>query len=318
MKKIIIAIMLIAISVCTVLGFAGCTPADYNVGIVQHVQHIALDKTYDGFKDKLGSLMEADGKTVKFIYKNASGETAFNTTAAQTLVNSRVDLIFAIATPAAQAVASETKDIPMVFSAVTSAVDAGLTADNIAGTTDLNDIEKQIDLMMELVPNAKKFGVLYTLNEDNSVTQKKMAESIMKSKGIEFVDGGISETDNIEQAFKNFQNQGVDCVYIPTDNKLAAAADTVHAFNLSTGAKLPIVCGESGMNDGCGIATYGVDYYNIGQRAGEMAYDILTGKKSPKEIGYEDPTGFELSVNQNIASAIGFTIPQSVLDKLNK
>lgn len=316
MKKIIIAIMLIAVVACSVFAFTACTPADYTVGIVQHIQHVALDKSNEGFKAKLTELMSADGKTVKFLDRNANGDVSFNTTAAQTLVSQRVDLLFAISTPSAQAVMAETKTIPILFSAVTSATEAKLIADNITGTTDLNDIQKQIDLMLELVPNAKKFGVLYTNSEDNSIVQKNMAKEYMESKGITFVDGGITETDNVEQVLNNFKNQGVDCVYIPTDNKLAAAADTVHSFN--TKAKLPIVCGESEMNNKCGIATYGVDYYGIGVRAGEMAYEILTGKKSVKDIPYEDPKDFELTVNQSVADALGFTIPQSVLDKLNK
>ncbi len=320
MKKIIIAVMLIAIIACTAAMFTACTPADYNVGIVQHVQHVALDQTNKGFRDKLTQLLAADGKTVKFKNNNAGGDVSANTTAAQTLVNQRVDMIFAIATPSAQAVLSEIKNtqIPMVFSAVTSATEADLVNDMVAGTTDMNDIAKQIDLMLELVPNADKFGVMYTTSEPNSIIQRDIAKKYMESKGIKYVDGGISETDDVQNVFKKFQSQGVDCVYIPTDNKLAAAPDTVHSFNMSTQAKLPVVCGESGMNDKCGIATYGVDYYAIGVRAGEMAYEIITGKKTPKEVGYEDPSTFEISINENIAKELGFTIPQSVLDKKNK
>lgn len=320
MKKIIIAVMLIAIIACSAAAFVACTSADYTVGIVQHVQHVALDQSNQGFRDKLTELLAADGKTVKFENKNAAGDVSANTTIANTLVSRRVDLIFAIATPSAQATLAEIQEakIPMVFSAVTSATKADLVNDLVAGTTDMNDIAKQIDLMMELVPGADKFGVLYTTNEDNSIVQRDIARAYMESKGITYVDGGITETDNIEQVFNTFKQEGVDCVYIPTDNKLAAAPDTVHSFNLSSKAKLPIVCGETGMNDKCGIATYGVDYYAIGARAGEMAYQILTGKKTPKELGYEDPTDFEISINEEIANALGFTIPQSVLDKKNK
>ncbi|MDE6869366.1 MAG: sugar ABC transporter substrate-binding protein, partial [Clostridia bacterium] len=107
MKKIIIAVLLIAVMSCSIFAFAGCTPADYTVGIVQHIQHVALNKSNEGFQDRLTQLFEEDGKTVKFLYRNASGETTNNTTAAQTLINQRVDLIFAIATPSAQAVAAE-------------------------------------------------------------------------------------------------------------------------------------------------------------------------------------------------------------------
>ncbi len=317
MKKIIIAVLLIAVMACSVFAFAGCTSADYTVGIVQHIQHVALNKSNEGFQDRLTQLFEEDGKTVKFLYRNASGETTNNTTAAQTLITQRVDLIFAIATPSAQAVVAETNTLPIVFSAVTSAKDASLTADNIAGTTDLNDVKKQVDLMVELVPNAKKIAVLYSTDEPNSTIQRDMVRDYAESKKLGFAERGISTIDDVANALNAFKRDGVDCVYIPTDNKLAAAADSVHAFN-KDGANLPIVCGENEMNNKCGIATYGVDYYAIGARAAEMAYDILTGKKTPKEIGYEDPQNFELSINQTVAREIGFTIPQSVLDKVAK
>ena len=315
MKKIIVAVMLVAIMTCSLFAFAGCETADYVVGVVQFEPHIALDRSYEGFKTRLTELITADGKTVKFDYNNANGDVANATTVSETMVNKNVDMIFAIATPTAQAAAASTSRIPIVFTAVTSPENAGLVKSNITGTTDLNDIESQVRLMKMLVPGAKKFGILYTTSEPNSLIQRDMAKKLMVADGIEVVEGGITETDNIEQVLQRFDNEDVECVFIPTDNKIATAAATVHTCNKGT-TNLPIVCGETGMNDACGVATYGVDYYAIGVRAAEIAYDILTGKKNVKDIRYENPAAnqVEISINENVAKQIGFTIPQSVLD----
>ncbi|MDE7337583.1 MAG: ABC transporter substrate-binding protein [Clostridia bacterium] len=318
MKKIIVAMMIVVLAVCSIAVFAGCQSYDYTIGVSQYERHVALDSSYEGFKSKLTELIEADGKTVNFIYNNASGDTANATTTAENLVTRKVDLIFAIATPSAIAAKAAAADagIPIVYTAVTSPEEAKLVADNTTGTTDLNNIEKQVELMCQLVDGATKFGILYTNSEPNSVTQFKMAEACMEAKGITVVDGGISEIDNVEQMFNSFKSQGVQAIYIPTDNKLAGAAKTVNVMNKSTKCNLPIVCGEGNMNDLCGIATYGVDYKAIGERAAYMAYDIITGKKSAKDIPYENPESFELSLNEKIAEEIGFTIPQAVKDLL--
>ena len=255
MKKIIVAMMIAVLAVCSIAAFAGCQSYDYTVGVSQFEKHFALDSSYEGFKSKLTELIEADGKTVNFIYNNASGDTANATTAAENLVTRNVDLIFAIATPSAIAAkAAADSRIPVVYTAVTSPEEAKLVADNTTGTTDLNNIEKQVELMGQLVPGATTFGILYTNSEPNSVTQFKMAKACMEDKGINVVDGGISELDNVEQMFNSFKSQGVQAIYIPTDNKLASAAKTVNVMNKSTECNLPIVCGEGNMNDGCGIS----------------------------------------------------------------
>ena len=316
MKKIIVAMIIIVMAVCSVVAFAGCQSYDYTVGVSQFEKHNALDSAYEGFKTKLTELVEADGKTINFRYNNASGDTANATTAAENLVIRKVDLIFAIATPSAIAAASATSDIPIVYTAVTSPEESKLVKDNTTGTTDLNNIEKQVELMCQLVPNATKFGIMYTNSEPNSVTQYGLAKKCMEEKGITVVNGGISEIDNIQQMFNTFKSAGVEAIYIPTDNKLAGAAATVNEMNKSSESMLPIVCGESNMNDICGVATYGVDYKSIGERAAYMAYDIITGKKSAKDIPYENPQGFDLSINETVANAIGFTIPQEVKDLL--
>lgn len=315
MKKLIIAILIIAMAITSVAAFAGCESADYYVGIVQFAPHTALDAANASFQSTLSELMAAEGKTVKYYDNNATGEVSNATTAAETLVNRKVDMIFAVATPAAQAVQAATKEIPMVFTAVTSATIAGLTDSNITGVTDLNDVEMQVDLMTKLVPGATKFGILFSTDEPNSELQKNLAVEAMEAKGISVEVQGISDMQGVEPAFNKFKAAGVQCIYIPTDNRLAEGASSVHSANMATEANIPIVCGEAGMNALCGIATYGVNYSKLGEQAAQVAFDILFNGKKPSEIPVVDPvvTEDDFSISEDIAKAIGFTIPEEVL-----
>ncbi len=318
MKKILLFTMILVTVVTLCFAFVACGPkTDYTVGIVQFAPHGALDAANEAFQNKLNQLITEKGKTISFVYNNAQGKQDNAVTAADTLVNRNVDLIFAIATPAAQQVASATSDIPIVFTAVTSAEIAGLTAGNITGATDLNDVEKQVELMTQLCPGADKLGVLYSTDEPNSQLQKDLAVKAMKEKGFsedDIVVYGINTVDMVENSFNNFKNKGVDCVYIPTDNRLAEAAASVHEYNKSTGANIPIVCGETGMNEKCGVATYGVNYTSLGEKAAEIAFDILFNGKTPSEIPVADPviTIADFSLNEAIAKEINFTIPDEV------
>lgn len=318
MKKIVMALMLVVITATLCFTFASCgEKTDYTVGIVQFAPHSALDAANSAFQSKLKDLVEEQGKTIKFIDNNAQGKQDNAVTAADTLVNRGVNLIFAIATPAAQQVASATTDIPIVFTAVTSAEIAGLTAKNITGATDLNDVEKQVELMTQLCPGADKFGILYSTDEPNSQLQKDLAMEAMKKKGfsednIEVL--GINTIDMVENSFNTFKNKGVDCIYIPTDNRLAEAAASVHEYNKSTGANIPVVCGETGMNEACGVATYGVNYSKLGEKAAQIAFDILFNGKSPADIPVVNPeiTVADFSLNEKIAGEIKFVIPDEV------
>lgn len=318
MKKIIVAMMIAVLAVCSIAAFAGCQSYDYTVGIVQLDTHPALDASNKGFKDKLTELMEEQGKTIKFHDNNAQGDNSNAVTASQTLVTRNVNLIFAIATPTAQAAYAATKEIPIVFTAVTSAKEAGFEgASNVTGATDLNDVKKQVELMFMLKPNPSKFGILYTTSEDNSTLQKNLAVEAMKEKGMSesnIVVKGISDINDVASAFESFKREQVECIYIPTDNKLANGAETVHSVNKDSNAKIPIVCGETGMNNSCGVATYGVDYYNLGVQAAEIAFDILFNGKKPSDIPVKDPvvTEADFSLNEEIAKALGFDIPESV------
>lgn len=325
MKKIIITLMLIVSMVACLGAFVGCSNTDYTVGIIQFLQHDALDKANESFQTELTSLLKEEGKTVKFLDQNASGEVSSCATIANTLTARKCDLILAIATPAAQALKTATLDsgIPSLFTAITDPESAGLLAKNsngenyMTGTSDLNPIAEQVALLKEIIEangaTATKIGALYMTSEDNSVFQINILKEVCKSLNIEVQAVGLSTLNEIGTAVSTLNScQGI---YIPTDNTLANAASTVHSVN-KEGARLPIVCGESSMNNLCGIATYGVEYSIIGKDTAKMAFEILVNGKKPQEIPVLNPSNLPLTANQEIASELGITIPQSILDRL--
>lgn len=318
MKKMM-AVLAACVALCMGL-MTGCggEAADYTVGIVQLVEHTALGEANRGFQEELNRLMKEAGKTVKINNQIASGDQSSCQTCAKVLVSNKVDLILSIATPAAQAVAGETQSIPVLFTAVTDGVDAHLVESNevpggnVSGTSDLNPVAKQMDVIAKMVPGITKLGVLYNVAESNSKIQLNMVKEFCQANNIEVVEGGITAITEVEAAFLKMKD--VQAIYIPTDNMIANGAATIHAKNIDMGLKLPIVCGEIGMNDICGIATYGVDYYQLGKQTAKMAFDILVNgadiSKMPVTILEDTP----FKINQQVADEIGFTIPQAVLD----
>ncbi len=329
MKKKLLSVALSgAMLVGGALSFASCDGgADYTVGILQLTQHVALDQANKGFQDKLTALLEAEGKTVEFLDENAAGEQSNNITIAETFVNKNVDLMYSIATSSSQACASASTEIPVVFSAVTNAVEAGLVASNdapganVTGASDLNPVEDQIELigllLSEKVTSSSeiKVGLLYTAAEPNSVYQVSLAKAACDKFGFEYVEKGIGDANDLAAAFSSLNADGVDAIFLPTDNVLANAAAQVHSTNID-GYNIPIVCGESGMNDACGVATYGISYYSLGEEAAVLAYQILVEGKSPANIPVTFAKDIELTVNTQVASEIGFTIPAAVTDLL--
>lgn len=215
--------------------------ADYTVGILQLIQHDALDKCNEGFQDQLSVRMKAANKTVKIDDKNASGDESNNTTIAAQFVADNVDLIYTIATSSSQAAVAAAKDtdIPVLFNAVTDPKGANLVNDlavpgkNVTGVSDINPVEKQLDLIAELLGKENvKIGFLYTSAETNSVYQvKDLGIPHCNEKGYTYVEKGISEIADIEAAITALKSAGVDAIYIPTDNLLANASATVHIYN---------------------------------------------------------------------------------------
>ena len=212
---------------------------DFTVGILQLVQHVALDLSNKGFQDQLSARMAAAGKTVTILDENAAGDQANNTTIAETFVSKKVDLIYTIATSSSQAAAAATTEIPVLFCAVTDPVSAGLVdsmdvpGGNVSGVSDINPVADQIDLIAELLGKEDiKIGLLYTSSEANSVFQIDLAKKECDAKGYAYEVKGIGDINDIEAAFVALRAAGVDAIYIPTDNVLANGASNIHSINL--------------------------------------------------------------------------------------
>ena len=222
-------------------------------------------------------------------------------------------MIFAIATPAAQAVAGVTDSIPILVSAVTDPAASGLVESNevpggnVSGTSDLTPVKEQIDLMQQIIPDVKKVGLLYCSAEANSVLQIDMAKEALDTAGIEYEDYTVSNSNEIPTVVESMVGN-VDCVYTPTDNMIAAGMATVTMVTNEN--KLPVICGEKGMVDAGGLATYGIDYYQLGYMTGEQAVKILTegADISKMPIGYLDTSKCELSVNEETAETLGIDV----------
>ena len=290
----------------------------FKIGVVQLVEHPALDAAYKGFVDGLAQAGYVDGKNITLDYENAQGEQANCQTIANKLVNDKSDLILAIATPAAQAVANTTKDIPILVTAVTDPADAKLVASNtapggnVSGTSDLTPVDQQMKLLKQLIPTAKKVALLYCSSESNSKFQVEIAKKSAAALGIETVEATVSNSNEIQQVVQSLVGK-VDAIYTPTDNMIAAGMATVSM--VAQPAKLPVIVGESGMVKNGGLATYGINYYNLGLLTAKQAVKILKDGAKPATMPIEYSTNCDLTLNKEIAAKIGVTIPQELLDK---
>lgn len=287
-----------------------------NVGIVQLVEHAALDAANKGFVEGLASKGYKEGQNIAYDRQNAQADQSNLQNIAHRFVNNKVNLICAIATPAAQTVANVTSDIPIVATAVTDYKAAKLVKDNakpgtnVTGTTDMNPVEQQLDLLLKIVPNAKSVGTIYCSSEVNSQLQVDILKKAAAAKGVTVKEATVSNVNDIQQAARSLVGK-VQAIYVPTDNVLASAMPTL--VSVTEEAKLPVICGEGGMVKAGGVATLGVDYYKLGFQAGEMAADILGGKSKPADMGIQAQKEFKAMVNLKEAEKIGLKVPEDVL-----
>lgn len=313
MKKTVLKIAAAVLSVVSVLSMAGCKTKEkevYNVGICQLVKHDALDKATEGFKKALIDKLGED--KVKFDYQNASNESNNCTTIVNSFVQKKYDLIMANATPALQAAYNATSAIPILGTSVTEygvalGIDNfnGTVGGNVSGTSDFAPLDKQADMITELVPNAKKVGILYCSAEPNSKYQVEQVEKFLKAKSIEVTRYSFSDSNDIASVATSAAANS-DAIYVPTDNTAASCAETIG--NIVIEKKVPVIAGEAGICKGCGIATLSIDYYDLGYKTGEMAAEILTGKKDIKNMKIEYVDAAK-KYNKDICEKLGVTVP---------
>jgi len=314
-KKLMATLLVAAV---VALG-AGCSsPATKEestaatIGIVQYVDHVALDAAREGFVTALADNGYTDGDNITIDVQNAQGDQSNLSTISDRFVSNKVDMVLAIATPAAQAIAGKTTEIPILGTAITDYEAARLVTSNdapggnVTGTTDMNPIKEQIDLLVKLVPTAKTVGVLYTSSEDNSVLQAKIAKEAIEKLGLKYVEVTVTNSNDVQQATQSIVSQ-CDAIYIPTDNVFASAMPQVQSITAQS--KTPVICGESGMVESGGLATLGISYSDLGYQTGLMAVKILKGTAEPETMPIESATKFEYAINGAVAQEIGLTIP---------
>lgn len=314
MKKIIV----FAAAIAALALFSSCQKKDkkIKIGVIQLVEHPALDKNYQGFVDGLKDAGFIDGQNIEIDYENAQGEQANCVTIAQKLVNDQSDLIFAIATPAAQAVANMTSDIPILVSSVTDPKTAQLVESNekpgtnVSGTSDLTPCAAQISLLKRLLPSAKKVAILFCSSEENSRFQANLAEAACQKEGLDFVEATVSNTNEVQQVVQSLVGK-VDAIYAPTDNMIASSMATVAL--VTTPNKIPVICGEEGMVQGGGLATYGINYYELGLQTAKMAVEILKDGKKPADMPIQYLEKCDFSCNKEVADELGIEIPADLI-----
>ena len=313
MKKTISLLMVLSL----VLGLCACASAEektWQIGILQFVQHPALDEATRGFRE---AITEKLGDKVTFIVENASGEVPNCATIASQLVSRQVDLIMANATPPLQACSNATGDIPVLGTSVTdyqAALEIDLNADgatgmNVSGTSDLAPLDRQAEMIRELFPEAKTVGLLYCSGEANSIFQIKKVEEYLTAMGIECKRFAFTDSNDLASVTQTATE--CDVIYIPTDN--TAANNTEAIANIVIPAKVPVIAGEEGICKGCGIATLSISYYDIGRKTGEMAYEILVNGAdvSTMPIAYAPQVVKEY--NAANAAELGVVIPEGYL-----
>ena len=322
-----LSILLVVALFITILG--GCSKSNsknlkdkkvLNIGIMQIVEHPALDLARKGFVETLAKNGFKDGEKVKLDVQNAQGDMATIQTIAKNFTSHKKDMIFAIATPSAQAAYNSTKKTPIAITAVTDPKEAKLvkslekSGTNVFGTSDKISVDENFDLIKKILPGKKKIGILYNTSEKNSEIQVKDAEKAAKKFGFEIVKQGITNVNDIHQSLASILGK-VDVMFIPTDNTVASAMPFIS--NECNKKKIAIIGSEEAHVKAGALATSGIDYYKLGAKTAEMAIDVINGK-DPKETKIEFMKETELVINEKAVEKLGIKIPKDLENKAKK
>jgi putative ABC transport system substrate-binding protein len=311
------------VSVLMVLvGFSSVMAADgvIKIGVTQIVEHPALDAARQGFMDELADQGYGDGRVI-YDLQNAQGDFATAQAIAEKFVNSSVDLILAIATPTAQATANVTQKIPILITAVTDPVAAELVESilepgtNVTGTSDLTPVAAQIELLKTIKPEAKKVGVMYNPGETNSLVQLDLAREAAEELGLELVETPVSNSSSVYQSAQSLIGR-VDAIYVPTDNTVVSALESV--VMVAESAKLPLIAGETDSVKRGALATVSIDYYSLGRQTGKMALEILDKGRNPATMPIQYLEDVQLVLNMQSAERMGITISSDLVGQADQ
>ena len=311
------------------LALSGCAASEpeasasddmITIGISQIVQHQALDDAREGFKQAFVDAGYVEGTDIEFDEQNAQGEQATASTIAAKFAADKVDLVLAIATPTAQAAAQTIIDIPVLFTAVTEPKEAGLVeswekpGSNISGTSDLNPVKEQLELIQEILPDAQTVGIIYSSGEVNSDVQVELAKEAAKDLGLTIKEATVTNSSEVAQATVSLGD--VDAIYIPTDNRVTEGLEAVIQYSESN--QIPLFGAENGQVERGAIATYGISYTDLGYQTGQMAIRILEDGENPADMPVETLDTIEFILNPVAAERMGVTLSEELIAKADR
>lgn len=288
------------------------------IGVLQFVSHPALDEIYKGMVDSLAKAGFKDGETANIVFQNGQADQSKLTSMSQHLINEKSDVLVGIATPAAQALANQTQEIPIVLGAISDPKSAGLVEDNnhpggnITGVSDQSPVEAQLELVKEILPSSKKMGILYSSAEDNSAYQAEKITAEAKKSGFDVKSYPVPSTNEISQMMQVMSKE-VDFVYLPTDNTMANAMQTI--VDVANQYKIPVIPSVDTMVEQGGLATVGINQYELGVKTGEMVASILKGESKPATTPIYTFDSGDIIINQKQADFLNISINQSIKDK---
>lgn len=305
------------------LAAATLTQADDHqtvVAITQIVEHPALDAAYQGVKDELAAQGYTEGENLKVMHESAQGNQAIASQIARKFVGESPDVIVAIATPSAQTVAAAARNIPVVFSAVTDPVAAKLVKSwekpgaNITGVSDMLPIDKHLDMLLRVMPDAKRIGTVYNPGEANAVALVEMIEERLNERGLELVKGAATKTSEVLGAARSLVGKA-DAIYLTTDNTVISAAEAV--VSVGERAKIPVFAADTATVERGAVAALGFDYYNHGRQTGKMVVRILEGAETAT-MPVETMEELDLFVNPDAAERMGITLSDDLIQEAKK
>lgn len=320
MKKILIILLVTLLTACSSQSNQTVDEDAIHIGVLQLMEHEALNNTYNGFVDALKDNGYEEGKNLVISFENPNNDKSTLATMAQKLVSEDNDLILAIGTAAAQSLQQETETIPILGSAITDYQDVGLVESNekpgknISGSSDYCDMATQMDLVEMIVPDIKTIGLLYTSSEENSIIQAQQMHQECEKRGWEVVEKTISDLTMVDDTMQSFIGN-IDALYIPTDNPLASSMASVEI--VASENKLPVIVGCDTMVADGGLASIGVNYYNLGYQTGLNALKIINDETTISEmpVYFMDSENADIYYNSKIAEKMGLELPAEIIEK---
>ncbi|MCJ2377277.1 ABC transporter substrate-binding protein [Vibrio sp. ZSDZ34] len=287
------------------------------VAVSQIVEHPALDATRQGLLDGLKEKGYEQGKNLEFDFKTAQGNPAIAVQIARQYVGERPDVLVGIATPTAQALVSATRDIPVVFTAVTDPVGAKLVKQleqpgkNVTGLSDLSPVDQHVELIKEIMPSVKTIGVVFNPGEANAVSLMALLKDSTKKHGIELVEATALKSADVQTATQAISAKS-DIIYALIDNTVASAIEGM--IVAANQAKTPVFGAATSYVERGAVASLGFDYYQIGVQTADYVAQILEGQ-DPGKIDVQVAKGSDLVINASAAKKLGIVIPKSVMDR---